>query len=88
MGNSNSDYYRTVAIEELQRNDKADFKYIWVDLKVNGAENVLYLKRFKQAFNIDPQDNINAFRKMTDVWDSKKGRLRVICAASLPDEGY
>ena len=47
MGNSNSDYYRTVGIEELQRKDKADFKYIWVDLKVNGAENKLYLNRFK-----------------------------------------
>lgn len=47
MGNSSSDYYRTVGIEELQRKDKADFKYIWVDLKVNGAENTLYLNRFK-----------------------------------------
>lgn len=88
MGNSNSDYYRTVPIEELQRKDKATFKYIWVDLKVNGAENQLYLNRFKEAFNIEPQDNINAFRNMVNAWDSKNNRLRVICAASLPDDGY
>ena len=88
MGTSNSDFYRVVELSELERKDKADFKYIWFDLKVNGAENKLYLNRFREAFNIDPQDNVNNFRGMVNNWDMKKNRLRVICAASLPDEGY
>lgn len=72
----------------MVQSDALPVSYIWMDLKVNGTENKLYISKFREEFQVDGQDVFEVFQMDVRNWDKTKAKLRVICAASLPDDVY
>lgn len=50
MGQQSTDCYKTEELQLNSRYDRPPPVYIWMDAKINGSENKLYMARFKERF--------------------------------------
>ena len=82
------DCYQVAELQGMAQSDALPAFYIWMDLRVNGTENKLYIAKFREEFQVDGQDSFEMFQMDVRTWDKSKAKLRVICAASLPDDVY
>lgn len=88
MGQQTSDFYRVEELQTATRYDRPPPAYIWMDAKINGTENKLYISKFKERFEVEGQDSFEALKYQILTWNTPERKLRLICAASLKDEEY
>lgn len=89
MGQYMSDHYQVEDLQSMVRSDSLPVRYLWIDLRVSGQENQIYLGKFREEFTVEPHPTVDSLRLRVQEWAMEgKERLRVICAGSLPDEAY
>lgn len=58
MGQQTSDDYRVEEVAQAgTRYDRPLPAYLWVDARINGAENKMYICRFKERFDVGATDS-------------------------------
>ncbi len=86
MGINKSQAFEAEALEAGTRYDYPPPFYLWVDAKMHGHENKLYIARFKELFEVEGLASFEELRAQVAGWEGR--RLGLICAASLKDEEF